>query len=323
MTLYAWARPRRFPNLPGPVSRWFDVAPDARVLAHAHWQPAPHACPTLLCLHGLEGSSEAHYMRGLAAKAWARGWNAVLLNQRNCGGTEHLSAGLYHSGLTSDPRAVIEELIGVDGLTAIAVVGYSLGGNLAVKLAGEYGSAPPDALRACAAVSPTIDLACCVDALERPSNRVYQWHFVRSLKARMRRKARRHPGRFELAPLSAIRTVRAFDDAYTAPHHGFAGAADYYHRASAVRVADRITLPTMIVTAADDPFVPPEQFGVPAIAGNSSVRVVVTADGGHCGFVSAPRNGSDGYWAEDRVIAFCAAHLSGHRSLRPRCPELT
>jgi len=169
-------------------------AADARVLAHVHWQPAPHTRPTLLCLHGLEGSSEAHYMRGLASKAWARGWNAVLLNQRNCGGTEHLSAGLYHSGLTADPRAVIAQLVAVDGLQAIAVVGYSLGGNLTVKLAGEYGTAAPAALRACAAVSPTIDLTCCVDALERPGNRVYQWHFVRSLKARMRRKARRFPG---------------------------------------------------------------------------------------------------------------------------------
>jgi predicted alpha/beta-fold hydrolase len=306
MTLYAWGRPRRFPNLPAPVPRWFDVAADARVLAHVHWQPAPHTRPTLLCLHGLEGSSEAHYMRGLASKAWARGWNAVLLNQRNCGGTEHLSAGLYHSGLTADPRAVIEQLVAVDGLPAIAVVGYSLGGNLTVKLAGEYGTAAPAALRACAAVSPTIDLACCVDALERPGNRVYQWHFVRSLKARMRRKARRFPGRFDLAPLPGIRTVRAFDDAYTAPHHAFDGAADYYHRASAVRLADRISIPTLIVTAADDPFVPPAQFAVPAVAGNPNVHVVVTPEGGHCGFVSAPRHGSDGYWAEDVVMAFMA-----------------
>jgi hypothetical protein len=310
MTLYAWGRPRRFPNLPPAVPRWFDVAPDARVLAHVFWQPDASRRPTVLCLHGLEGSSQAHYMRALASKAWARGWNAVLLNQRNCGGTEHLSAGLYHSGLTADPRRVIDELIALDGVRALAVVGYSLGGNLTVRLAGEYGATPPAALRACVAVSPTIDLACCVDALERPSNRVYQWHFVRSLKARLRRKGRLFPDRFDLGRLPGIRTVREFDEAYTAPNHGFAGAADYYYRASAVRVADRIAVPTAIVTAADDPFVPPEQFSAPGVARNPNVGVVLTAEGGHCGFVSEALGGSDGYWAEDEALAFVENSLA-------------
>src|SRR5580765_8760034 len=106
MTLYAWARARQFPQLPAPVARYFDVAPDARVLAHCHWQAERGNHVTLLLLHGLEGSSEAHYMRGMADKAWSRGFNVVRLNQRNCGGTEHLSRGLYHSGLTADPRTV-------------------------------------------------------------------------------------------------------------------------------------------------------------------------------------------------------------------------
>src|ERR671913_2016126 len=110
MTLYAWAKRRLFPDLPAPETRYFDVAADARVLAHCHWQPERTAHPTLIALHGLEGSSEAHYMRGLASKAWARGFNVVRLNQRNCGGTEHLSHGLYHSGLTADPLAVMRQL---------------------------------------------------------------------------------------------------------------------------------------------------------------------------------------------------------------------
>ena len=136
MTIYAWARRRAFPQLPPPTPRLFDVGPDTRVLAHCHWQPDPAARPTLVALHGLEGSSDAHYMRGIADKAFRRGFNVVRLNQRNCGGTEHLSPGLYHSGLTSDVQAVLEQLA-ADGLPSLVVSGYSLGGNLALKLAGE------------------------------------------------------------------------------------------------------------------------------------------------------------------------------------------
>ena len=143
MTLYTWARTRSFPDLPSPQRRYFNVAPDTHVLAHCYWQSDPRQQPTLLALHGLEGSSQAHYMRGLADKAHSRGFNVVLLNQRNCGGTEHLSTGLYHSGLSADPRAVIRELVELDHLTSIVVIGYSLGGNVALRLAGDYGPDPP------------------------------------------------------------------------------------------------------------------------------------------------------------------------------------
>ena len=173
-TLYAWAKARRFPSLPAPAARYFDVAPDARVLAHCHWQERPQEHPTLLLLHGLEGSSQAHYMCGISDKAWTAGWNVVRLNQRNCGNTEHLSRGLYHSGLTHDPRFVMHELIERDGIRAIAIAGYSLGGNLTLKLAGEFGAEAPPELKAVCAVSPTMDLARCVDALERRANAVYQ-----------------------------------------------------------------------------------------------------------------------------------------------------
>src|SRR5881396_2438245 len=174
-TLYAWARSRRFPRLPPPAVRYFDVAADARVLAHCHWHPRRWEHPTILLLHGLEGSSMAHYMCGISDKAWAEGWNVVRLNQRNCGGTEALSRGLYHSGLTHDPLFVIRELIAADGLPAIAVAGYSLGGNVALKLAGELGADAPPQLTAVCAVSPTMDLSVCVHALERRANYPYQW----------------------------------------------------------------------------------------------------------------------------------------------------
>lgn len=308
-TLYAWARRRRFPRLPAPVARHFDVAADARVLAHCHWHETPASHPTIVLLHGLEGSSLAHYMGGIADKAWAAGWNVVRLNQRNCGNTEHLSRGLYHSGLTHDPLFVMRELVEQDGITAVVIAGYSLGGNLALKLAGELGDTAPIALKAVCAVSPTMDLALCVDALERRSNIAYQWNFVRNLKARMRRKAAAFPGDFSLDALRGIWSVRRFDEAYTAPHHGFRDAADYYHRASALRVIDRIRIPALILTAEDDPFVPAAPFRHAAVAGNPNVTVVMTPHGGHCAYLERGADGYDGYWAEREILRFASYHV--------------
>lgn len=313
MTVYAWAAPRRFARLPVPEPRYFDVDDDSRVLAHCHWQARRRERPTLVALHGLEGSSSAHYMRGLADKALGLGWNAVLLNQRNCGGTERLSAGLYHSGLSADPLRVMRELADVDGLPSMVVVGYSLGGNLTLKLAGEVGAHDLPQLKAACAVSPTMDLPRCVDALEARDNRIYEWHFVHSLKARLRRKHRYFPDRYDLSALPRVRTVRQFDDAYTAPHHGFADAADYYFRASALRVVSRIARPTLIVAADDDPFVPREQFEHGEVAANRWIRRVVTPQGGHCGFLSERVDGGDAYWAEHVALRFGAAVLGSAR----------
>src|SRR5262245_24796224 len=308
MTVFAWARSRTFPSLPPPEARLFQVATDTRVLAHCYWRPARTMRPTLLALHGLEGSSSVHYMQGLAAGAWRRGWNAVLLNQRNCGGTEHLTPGLYHSGLTDDPRTVIRELFHVDGLKRFSVAGYSLGGNLAIKLAGELDSSPDLPVQAVAAVSPTIDLDVCVRAIERRVNLPYHWNFVRTLRGRMRRKAAHWPGAFDLTPLDSIWTIRRFDDVYTAPYHGFKGASDYYHRASALRVVDRIRIPAMIVAAGDDPFVPPVQFDAAELRNNPYVVVRIERHGGHCGFVAdAAEDGR--YWAETTILDFLGSAI--------------
>ena len=304
MTLYSWGNPRYFPRLPGASDRYFDVAADARVLGRCHWQAEAWRHPTLILLHGLNASADAHYMRGIAAKAFARGLNVVRLNQRNCGDTEHLSAGLFHSGLTADAAHVIDELTAVDGITSIAVAGYSLGGNLALKLAGEFGDAPPPALRAVAAVSPILEIATCVAALEQPGNVLYQWNFVKDLKRRMRRKARFWPGRYDMSKLSHIRTVRQFDEVYTAPHFGFANAEDYYHRASAMRVVDRIRVPALVISAEDDPFVPPGPFRDPAVTGNPAITLRLSASGGHCGFVGPAQGEDDGYWAEKQILDF-------------------
>ena len=304
MTIFCWGRRRQFPALPPPEPRLFQVTDDTRVLAHCHWQPDRAAHPLLVMLHGLEGSSAAHYMQGVAEKGFARGFNIIRLNQRNCGGTEELGPGLYHSGLTHDADVVLREVSARDGITRAVIAGYSLGGNLALKLAGDYGASPPPILRGVCAISPVLELAACVRALERRQNAVYQWNFVRGLKARMRRKHACFPDRFPLERLDTIRTVREFDEVYTAPHFGFASAEDYYHRASAMRVADRISVPALVVTAADDPFVPTEPFRDPKLVANPNVRLVVTTHGGHCGFFGTAENGDDGYWAERMIVSF-------------------
>jgi predicted alpha/beta-fold hydrolase len=240
MTLYSWGNPRYFPRLPKPVRRYFDVARATRVVADCHWQAQPWSHATLIALHGLNGSSEAHYMRGLAAKAFARGMNVVRLNQRNCGDTEHLSEGLFHSGLTADAAHVVDELTRVDGLPAIGVAGYSLGGNLALKLAGEYGAYAPKTLVGVAAVSPIIEIGECTRALERPGNGLYQWNFVRDS---WRGSAAQGsvPGH-STEKLDAIRVLAEFDEPATAPYFGFRNAEDGHHRAR--RCAwDRVRVP--------------------------------------------------------------------------------
>src|SRR3954468_23818497 len=305
MTLFGWGNPRYFPQLPKPLRRYFDVARGTRVAADCHWQPQPWEHATLIALHGLNGSSDAHYMRGLAAKAFALGMNVVRLNQRNCGDTEHLATGLFHSGLTADAAHVVHELITVDGIRAIAVAGYSLGGNLALKLAGEYGAHAPRPVVAVAAVSPIIEISECTRALERGENRIYQWNFVKDLKRRIRRKARCHPGAFDLSALDLVKTVREFDETYTAPHFGFRSAEDYYHRASAMRVVDRISVPALVITSDDDPFVPSQPFRDARVAANPYIDLRLSAHGGHCGFIGpAATADDDGYWAENQIVEF-------------------
>ena len=316
MTIYCWAAPRRL-ALPPPDERLFQVTSDTQVLAHCYWQPERAAHATLLALHGLEGSSTAHYMRGIAHKALAAGLNVVLLNQRNCGGTEHLGPGLYHSGLTEDAAHVIRTLAR-EGLDRVVVAGYSLGGNLALKLAGDHTPETLPSLKGVCAVSPVLDLEACVRALERRSNVVYQWNFVRNLKARMRRKNACFPGGFDLSRLGSIYSARAFDAAYTAPHFGFASAEDYYYRASALRVASRIKVPALVITAQDDPFVPVQPFRDAALTSNPNITVVITEHGGHCGFLATPSDSDDGYWAERAIVDFAvSASISSRAKAGP------
>src|SRR3984893_3182304 len=295
--------PRRFPRLPRSTPREFETEPGTRIRGDCHWQSQPRERSTLVIVHGLEGSSESGYMLGLAERAFAAGWNAVRLNQRNCGGTESLTPTLYNSGLSGDYRAVLTELIERDSLPEIFFAGYSMGGNLVLKMAGELPSDAPRQLRGIAAVCPALELALCVDAVGLPSNFVYQGHFVRGLKDRMRRKAKLFPGKFDLGPMARVRTLREFDDVITATYCGFRDASDYYARSSALRVAGEIRVPTLVVTAQDDPFVPFASFSDPAIAKNSYIRLIAPVHGGHCAFIS-PYRGEDRFWAEARVMEF-------------------
>lgn len=317
---------RRFPQLPASTSRLFEVEPGTRVRGECHWQREPREHPTLVLLHGLEGSSEAEYMLGTAEHAYLAGFNAVRLNQRNCGNTEYLTETLYNSGLSGDIRAVIEELIARDGLPEIFAAGFSMGGNLVLKMAGEYGNVAPPDLRGFAAVAPAFHLAACADALEEPRNFIYERHFVRRLKRRMRHKARLFPARYAEAvgrkKMRAIRSVREFDEAITAPMCGYAGAEDYYARASAMRVVDRIRRPTLIVTAQDDPFVPYASFACAAVRENPNIELVAPRYGGHGAFIS--QGGAERFWAEARIVEFCREHSTiagGPEALRPSAAE--
>lgn len=286
--------------------RWFTVAPGTRLLGYCHWQPEPTQAPTLLLVHGLEGCSESHYMQGLASKAWRAGFNAIRINQRNCGGTEHETPTLYHSGLTADLLAAGTELAEKDGLDRLWFAGYSMGGNLALRMAGEVGAswAP---LRGVMAVCPNIHPADCVTALEARGNWIYHHYFLTSMQARLRRKAALFPERFDVARLSSIRTLRAFDDAYTAPDGGFLDAADYYERVGARHVLEHIAVPTLLITAQDDPFIPYRTFLTPALTANPQIQFLAPRHGGHCGFIQRPGSEEDLFWAENRLIEFMKA----------------
>jgi hypothetical protein len=225
------------------------------------------------------------------------------MNMRNCGGTEDLSPTLYHSGLSGDVAAVMRTFANENGLGAFALVGYSMGGNLVLKLAGELGENPPDYLKAVVGVSPAMDLGVSADALHNLSNRVYEWKFLLGLRRRFRRKAELFPHIYSSLGMERIATLRQFDDQITARYSGFTGADDYYHRASSARVASQISVPTLVLHALDDPFIRMLPSTRADLLANPRVRLLETAHGGHCAFL-APAAGYDGYWAERVLLDF-------------------
>jgi predicted alpha/beta-fold hydrolase len=306
MTVAAAFWSRRYPNLPPAADRLFVVEPGSQILGKCHWQPDQERHPTLVLVHGLEGSAESGYMLGLADRAFDAGFNALRLNQRNCGGTASLTPTLYNSGLSGDYRAVLHELIERDQLPEIFFAGYSMGGNLVLKMDGELGSTAPHALRGVCAVCCALDLAGCVNATDSARNTFYRRYFVSKLKRRFRSKVAQFPEKYSNAGLDRVRSIRDFDDVITAPNCGYQNAADYYYRASALRVTSEIRVPTLLIVAEDDPMVPPQAFSDPTITANPHISVILAKHGGHCAFISA--DPAERHWAEARVVEFCAAH---------------
>jgi uncharacterized protein len=302
-TLASFFLPRHI-AVPPFEDRLIEVEPGVRVLCRCHWQPDRPNALTIIIVHGLEGSSESGYMLGIAAKGVAAGMNVVRMNQRNCGGTDALSPTLYHSGRSHDVAAVAQNLIDQDRISRLALAGFSMGGNLVLKLAGEWSSQGPLQFRAVAAVCPSANLAASADALHLPANRLYEYHFIWKLRQRLKAKARLFPGVFDASRLRGIRSLREFDDRITAHYCGFEGASDYYQRSSAANVVDRIAVPTLILQAANDPFIRILPETRQKILSNPNITFVETEDGGHCSYLAKPNSDDDGRWAEQQVVNF-------------------
>lgn len=314
---------RRRVHLPAPEERLIEVAPGIQVLCHCHWQADRANALTVVVVHGLEGSSDSQYARGLADKGLRAGMNVIRYNQRNCGGTESLAPVLYHSGLSGDIEAVARNVIARDGVSRLALAGFSMGGNLVLKLAGEWADHPPPQFRAVAACCPALDLAASADALHEPRNRIYEAYFLWALRRRMLHKARLFPEHFDPTRLRGIRSLREFDDKITAHYCGFTSVDDYYDRASAAHVVGQISVPALVLHSANDPFIRITPETRRKILANPNITFIEAEDGGHCAFIGAQNGGhggdggevdgvgknndageDDGYWAESMIVNF-------------------
>jgi predicted alpha/beta-fold hydrolase len=317
------------PNqLPPAIEELVEVSPShgtqiaSQVLCECHWQPhdVRAARPTAILLHGLEGSSRSQYVVGNANKLWSAGCNVIRMNMRNCGvqsgasghDMARLTPTLYHSGMSSDVDCVVRFFIAREGLRAVALIGYSMGGNLVLKLAGDLGAEAPPELRCVVGVSPAADLAVSADALHEWQNRLYERRFLRALLKRFRRKTTLFPRAFDPQRATGVSSLRDFDDRITALYSGFQSGADYYERAAAARVLDKIAVPTLILHACDDPFIRFTTATREKMRRNPNIRLLETQHGGHCAFLAKPdpSNGDDGYWAEYMALRFVLEHAA-------------
>ncbi len=290
---------RRWP----PQPRLFHTEPNTQVLARLNLQQAEShagARPTVVAVHGLTACDRAPYMLAGGRLALEAGFDLVRLNVRNCGGTEHLSPTLYHSGLTVDLRSVVEQL----APRPLFLLGFSMGGNMVLKLAGEWGENPPQHVRAACAISAPIRLDVCSRHIGKPRNWIYEQRFLRQLRATLARKSRCMPERYPALDFSGVDSIWKFDDKFTAPSFGFRGAADYYDRCSAAGFLLRIRVPALVIQAEDDPFIPFDVFRERAFATNPWIRLAAEPHGGHVAFLA--RNGAR-FWAQAQAIRFFEA----------------
>jgi hypothetical protein len=306
---------RRTNSLPEPEERLFKIEEDVQILCHCHWQPERQQRLTVMIVHGLEGSSNSQYVIGTGNRAWEHGWNVVRMNIRGCGGTEHLSSTLYHSGLSQDVEKLVAEMITHDGLQKVALVGFSMGGNQVLRAVGKWGTETPPQLIAAATVSPACDLSITSDRIHRAANFFYEWWFLIALRRSFRRKAELWPGRYNTALLKHVRSLRDFDEHITAQYMGFTGAADYYDKASSAHVLNKIAIPTLVIHSADDPFVVISAESSRKLRENPNVIFLHTKHGGHCAFIgeAGKRGSGDGRWAERKIVEFLAQVEAGGR----------
>lgn len=283
---------RRFPV----ESKLYETEPGVQILVESQ-RPPGEPLAELILVHGLEGSSRAGYARSLAQAALEAGFAAHRYNMRSCGGTEHLSGTtLYHSGQTGDLLAVIRKM---KSRAPIFLVGFSLGGNVTLKLAGELGEAAKELIAGVAAVSTPIDLAACVKRLHQPSNIVYSRRFLARLKQRIRLKAKLTPGVFRLDGLDSVKTIYDFDDRFTAPAFGFGTADNYYATQSSNQFLDRIRVPALLIQAKDDPLIPFAVYQNASLPRNGYLQLLAVEHGGHLGFIARtkPR-----FWLDETLI---------------------
>lgn len=253
-------------------------------------------------LHGLEGSSSRSYVRGMVHALTRNGWDCAAMNFRGCSGEPNLKLGMYHSGLTEDLDTVVRHVLDKVAPDALGLVGFSMGGNQILKYLGEDPHRVSGRIVGACAISVPCDLEGAAHALARPVNSVYMEYFLKSLRRKIRQKAEMFPGALDTTGLDSVRTFAEFDDRYTAPMHGFAGALDYWRRCSSLRVLSDIASPALILNAADDPFLSPDCFPFAAARQNPFLTLEVPSTGGHCGFLSVPRDGL--HFLERRVLAF-------------------
>jgi predicted alpha/beta-fold hydrolase len=269
-------------------------------------QPVDEAAPLVVHFHGLEGDSASHYARGLMHQCGQRGWRGLVVHFRGCSGEDNRLPRAYHSGDSAEIDWILERVATRWSAARRFAVGISLGGNALAKWAGEYPERAPRLLAACAAVSAPFDLAAGGAALEKGFSRVYAAKFMRTLRPKAIAKARRFPGLADTARIAASTTIREFDDAFTAPVHGFAGVSDYWRRASAKPWLAQIPIPMLALNARNDPFVP--GASLPTAAELSAfVTLDAPRQGGHVGFVAAPRGPGRRYLTQ-RVFAFLEQH---------------
>lgn len=266
------------------------------------WSPHHGAKRLAVINHGLEGHSRSQYCQGMATALVKAGWDVLAWNFRGCSGEPNRQLRSYHSGATGELQIVLDHVFATRHYREVSLVGFSLGGNVTLKYLGDLGAAIDPRIQSAVALSVPCDLASSATQLERWQNRIYMARFMRSLRAKVREKAKRFPDALSTGGLNNIRTFAEFDDVYTAPIHGFAGADDYWAQCSCRPVLDRIAVPTLLINALDDPFLTPGCYPCDAAASNACFTLETPQHGGHLGFVEFNDEGI--YWSERGTVAF-------------------